>query len=151
MSSFPTQAYIREIFAHLERGDGAAFYENVADDVSWTVMGSHALSGHFPDKKTFLSTSAGPIVAVIDGPLNLQVRRVIGGETEDWAVIELLADAKCKNGRCLPLIRVSRTGLNVSRANPSGQAWSTIIHTLGPRVGKTARLSRCESIWMGCS
>ena len=29
---------VREIFKGLENGDGAAFFEQVADDVDWTAM-----------------------------------------------------------------------------------------------------------------
>ena len=32
---------VRKIFQGLERGDGAAFFQHVADDVDWTVMGTH--------------------------------------------------------------------------------------------------------------
>ena len=33
--------HVREIFKELENGDGAAFFELVADDVARTVMGTH--------------------------------------------------------------------------------------------------------------
>jgi ketosteroid isomerase-like protein len=36
-----TSESVREIFKGLENGDGAAFFERVADDVDWTVMGTH--------------------------------------------------------------------------------------------------------------
>jgi hypothetical protein len=39
---------VRSIFAGLERGDGDAFFEHVADDVDWTVMGTHPFAGHYP-------------------------------------------------------------------------------------------------------
>lgn len=38
---------VREIFKGLETGDGAAFFEHVADDVDWTMMGTHPLAGHY--------------------------------------------------------------------------------------------------------
>ena len=33
-----THERVREIFTGLEKGDGAGFFEHVADDVVWTVM-----------------------------------------------------------------------------------------------------------------
>jgi hypothetical protein len=36
-----TSDRVREIFKGLENGDGDAFFERVADDVDWTVMGTH--------------------------------------------------------------------------------------------------------------
>lgn len=98
-SQFPTKKQIRDIFAHLTRGDADAFYKNVAEDVHWTVMGTHALSGSYNSKSSFLSTSASRITAVLDGPIKLEIRSVIGGEVEEWAVIEMVANAKCKNGK----------------------------------------------------
>ena len=44
--------YIRGIFAGLEHGDGAAFFDHVADDVDWTVMGAHPLAGHYAARRT---------------------------------------------------------------------------------------------------
>jgi ketosteroid isomerase-like protein len=41
-----TSDRVREIFKGLEYGDGAAFFEHVADNVDWTVMGTHPLAGH---------------------------------------------------------------------------------------------------------
>jgi hypothetical protein len=42
---------VREIFKGLEAGDGAAFFTHVAEDVDWTVMGTHPLAGHYLSKK----------------------------------------------------------------------------------------------------
>jgi ketosteroid isomerase-like protein len=36
-----------------ESGDGAAFFEHVADDVDWPVMGTHPLDGHYLSKRAF--------------------------------------------------------------------------------------------------
>jgi hypothetical protein len=44
---------IREIFKGLENGDGAAFFEHVADNVDWIVEGTHPLAGHYRSKKAF--------------------------------------------------------------------------------------------------
>src|SRR5271169_2241068 len=50
-----TSDRVRNIFKGLENGDGAAFFEQVADDVDWTVMGTHPLAGHYPSKKAFIA------------------------------------------------------------------------------------------------
>jgi ketosteroid isomerase-like protein len=36
---------VRSIFADLEHGLGSGFFRHVADDVDWTVMGTHPLAG----------------------------------------------------------------------------------------------------------
>ncbi|KAI9744331.1 MAG: hypothetical protein M1818_002483 [Claussenomyces sp. TS43310] len=97
-TQYPSKAHIRDVFAHLTRAEAQEFYKHVADDVDWTVMGTHALSGHYTDKKSFLEKSVARVSAVLEGPLRLRVRNVIGGEVEEWAVVEMTADATCKNG-----------------------------------------------------
>jgi hypothetical protein len=46
-----TSDSVREIFKGLENGDGAAFFEHVADNVDWIVEGTHPLAGHYFSKK----------------------------------------------------------------------------------------------------
>ncbi|KAI1661783.1 hypothetical protein F4813DRAFT_385455 [Daldinia decipiens] len=101
-SPYPTKARIREIFAHLTAGDAPTFYTHVADDVDWTIMGSHALSGHYSDKATLMSKALSRIGSLFDSPMKLRITGVIGGEVEEWAVVEMAADGICKNGK-LPL------------------------------------------------
>ncbi|KAF4618381.1 hypothetical protein G7Y89_g14921 [Cudoniella acicularis] len=97
-SPYPTKSQIHQIFTHLTNNNPTAFYAHVSDDANWTVMGSHILSAHYTTKASFLSSSLARISAVIDGGLNLKIVSIIGGETEEWAVVEMLADARCKNG-----------------------------------------------------
>ena len=41
---------VRKLFRGLENGDGDAFFAHVADDVDWTVEGTHPLAGHYHSK-----------------------------------------------------------------------------------------------------
>jgi uncharacterized protein len=97
---YPSKALIREIFSHLATGDSSSFYAHVSNSVGWTVMGTHSLSGHYSSKEAFLSSSLSTIANAIDGPMKLRVTSIIGGETEEWAVVEMEAveGTKCKNG-----------------------------------------------------
>ena len=47
--------YVKSLFANLESGKSDAFFEHVADDVNWTVMGSHPLAGTYYTKADFLA------------------------------------------------------------------------------------------------
>jgi len=60
-----TSESVREIFKGLENGDGAAFFERVADDVDWTVMGTHPLAGHYPSKKAFVEGTFSKLSQVL--------------------------------------------------------------------------------------
>ncbi len=49
------EAAVRRIFSHLESGAGDAFFAHVADDVDWTVQGTHPLAGRYRTKTDFVS------------------------------------------------------------------------------------------------
>jgi len=49
-----TPDLVRKVFQRPENGDGAAFFEHVADDVDWIVMGTHPLAGHSLSDKAFI-------------------------------------------------------------------------------------------------
>src|SRR6202453_918299 len=52
-----THERVSEIFKGLENGDGASFFQNVAENVDWTVMGTHPLAGHYLSKKAFIDAT----------------------------------------------------------------------------------------------
>lgn len=45
------------------------------------------LSRRYTSKAEFMAGSLAPMARVMDGPLKLDVRAVIGGEVEEWAVV----------------------------------------------------------------
>jgi hypothetical protein len=47
--------YVNSLFANLENGNSDAFFEHVADDINWTVMGTHPLAGDYHSKADFLT------------------------------------------------------------------------------------------------
>lgn len=87
---------IAALFAHLEQGDGAAFFAHVADDVDWTVMGTHPLAGHYHSKQEFLAgTFARLHKVLIDGTQLSTENILIDG---DWAIVELRSMATARDG-----------------------------------------------------
>ena len=91
-----TPERIREIFKSLENSDAASFFEHVADDVDWTVMGTHPLAGHYDSKKAFLEGTFAKLDQVLPKgtQLNMEGLLVKGNE----AVVELHSLATAKNG-----------------------------------------------------
>jgi ketosteroid isomerase-like protein len=87
---------VRSIFAGLEHGDGAAFFAHVADDVDWTVMGTHPLAGRYRSKAAFKAATFDKLAKVLPAGAELRVTAVaIGG---DVAVVELVSGATARNG-----------------------------------------------------
>jgi len=91
-----TSEGVREIFKGLENGDGAAFFERVADDVDWTVMGTHPLAGHYASKKAFVEGTFAKLSQVLPKGTQLHVVDLI--VKGDQAVVELHSLATAKNG-----------------------------------------------------
>ena len=87
---------VREIFKGLENGDGAAFFKQVADDVDWTVMGTHPLAGHYLSKKDFIAGTFAKLGQVLPKGAQLIVEHLL--VKDDQAVVELHSLATAKNG-----------------------------------------------------
>lgn len=91
-----THERVREIFQGLENGDGAAFFQNVDDNVDWTVMGTHPLAGHYLSKKAFIDATFAKLGKVLPNGAQLHTENVI--VEGDQAVVELHSLATAKNG-----------------------------------------------------
>jgi hypothetical protein len=87
---------VREIFKGLENGDGAAFFDYVADNVDWIVEGTHPLAGHYLSKKAFIDGTFAKLAKVLPQGTELHVEHVL--VSGDWAVVELHSLATAKNG-----------------------------------------------------
>ena len=87
---------VRSIFVDLEQGDGDAFFEHVADDVDWTVMGTHPLAGQYSSKNAFKQGTFSKLGKVLPKGAQLRVTNVI--VAGDTAVVELVSDAIARNG-----------------------------------------------------
>jgi uncharacterized protein len=87
---------VREIFKGLESGDGAAFFDHVADNVDWTVEGTHPLAGHYLSKKDFIEGTFAKLGQVLPQGAQLHTEHVI--VQADQAVVELHSLATAKNG-----------------------------------------------------
>jgi ketosteroid isomerase-like protein len=91
-----TSDSVREIFKGLENGDGAAFFEHVADNVDWIVEGTHPLAGHYLSKKAFIEGTFAKLSQVLPNGAQLHVEDLLVKDNE--AVVELHSLATAKNG-----------------------------------------------------
>ena len=91
-----TSATVRRIFAHLEAGSGDQFFEHVADDVDWTVEGTHPLAGRYRSKSAFVASTFARLNKILPGGTQLHVQNVL--MDGKWAVVELKSHATALNG-----------------------------------------------------
>ena len=82
-----TSESVREIFKGLENGDGAAFFEHVADNVDWIVEGTHPLAGHYRSKRAFIEGTFAKLAQVLPHGAQLHVEDLI--VKDDEAAVEL--------------------------------------------------------------
>jgi uncharacterized protein len=87
---------VRDIFKNLEAHNEAAFFDHVADDVDWTVEGTHPLAGHYHSKADFLAHTFEKLAKVLPHGTELHTEHVL--VSGDWAVVELHSLATAKNG-----------------------------------------------------
>ena len=95
-ASAVTPESVRTLFKNLESGDGAGFFEHVADDVDWTVMGTHPLAGHYSSKAAFTAGTFDKLAKVLPDGAQLTVEHLL--VDDDTAVVELRSGATAENG-----------------------------------------------------
>jgi len=87
---------VRRMFSHLESGSGDIFFEHVADNVDWTVEGTHPLAGRYLSKADFHVHTFARLNKILPGGTQLCVQGVL--TDGDWAVVELRSHAIAKSG-----------------------------------------------------
>jgi ketosteroid isomerase-like protein len=91
-----TLSRVRDIFTNLATGNGSEFFSHVADQVDWTVEGTHPLAGHYCSKADFLAHTFEKLAKVLPQGTQLQVQHTL--VSGDWAVVELRSLASAQNG-----------------------------------------------------
>ena len=87
---------VADAFAAWEDGDYGPFFEIVADDVTWTVIGSTRISGTYHGKQAFLDGAVGPIHDALAGPIRASVVNVF--EDGDHVVLQWTGESTIKSG-----------------------------------------------------
>jgi uncharacterized protein len=58
-----------QAFQPWERGNSGPFFDLIADDVTWTVIGTTTVSGIYHTKKEIIDKAFGPLLDRLDGSL----------------------------------------------------------------------------------
>ncbi len=89
--------YVRSLFANLENGRTDAFFDHVAEDVNWTVMGTHPLAGTYHTKADFLAHTFARLNKLLKEGVVLRVTNLlVDGDT---AVVELQSLSTALSGK----------------------------------------------------
>ena len=89
--------YVRSLFANLENRRTDVFFDHVAENVTWTVMGTHPLAGTYHTKDDFLAHTFARLNKLLKEGVILRVTNLlVDGDT---AVVELQSLSTALNGK----------------------------------------------------
>ena len=87
-----------ELFKYLlDREQLPLFFESVSDDVRWTVLGTHPVSGTFYGKAELIEGAFRRMDAMMQGSVRLEVREI--HDAGDVVVVELVSYATTRDGQ----------------------------------------------------
>jgi uncharacterized protein len=89
--------YVESLFANLENGKSDAFFEHVADDVNWTVMGTHPLASTYHTKADFLAHTFARLDKLLKEGVLLRVTNIM--VDGDSAAVEMESLSTALNGK----------------------------------------------------
>jgi ketosteroid isomerase-like protein len=92
-----TKEYVQNLFHFLETDDNSHFFDKVADDVNWTVMGTHPLAGMYHSKTDFIVNTFIRLNKILRDGVILKVKNII--VQDETAVVELEAISTAMNGK----------------------------------------------------
>jgi ketosteroid isomerase-like protein len=91
------KALLRRVYEEISKGNPALLMETLADDVSWTIIGTTALSGTFRGKQEVIDKLAVPLRARLDGPIVFTLDDFIA--EGDQVVMRARGRATAKSGK----------------------------------------------------
>ena len=95
-----TTEYVNRLFENLSTGNESAFFVNVADDVHWTVMGTHPLAGVYKSKEDFLKNDFERLAKVLKGEGIMKIDHTF--VSGNIAVVEMTQTSTALNGKPYP-------------------------------------------------
>ena len=96
MSTAENKKLILDAFAAWARGDGNAFFNLLAEDVRWTVIGSTPVSRTYSSRDAFVEGAVKPLTAKLAGPIVPTVRDIIA--EGDKVALQWEGRSSAKNG-----------------------------------------------------
>lgn len=97
MGATENKKLIQDVFAAWAKGGGGAFFNILADDVRWTVIGTSPVSRTYTSKQAFLEGATKPLSAKLAGPIQPTVRNIIA--EGDNVVLQWEGKAASKSGK----------------------------------------------------
>jgi len=91
------KARVRAAFEPWEQGDGAPIFDLVAEDVTWTVIGTTPVSGVYHSKTALIEHAFGPLLARLEGPLKTKFIDIAA--EDDKVILRFASTGIAKGGK----------------------------------------------------
>ncbi|MDO8870113.1 MAG: ketosteroid isomerase [Methanobacteriaceae archaeon] len=92
-----THEKVKNLFNHLKTGQNELFFQQVAPDVKWTVMGNHPLAGTYHSKDDFILHTFGRLNKILKEGVILEVKNIY--IDVDVAIVEMESLSTALNGK----------------------------------------------------
>ena len=97
MSEYENKKIVERFFEAGNRGDMETCFKLIADDISWTNIGTTAYSGTFQGKEELTEKLLGPLFGQLKAGIHTRVQRLIA--EGDHVVAQTSGTAETTNGR----------------------------------------------------
>lgn len=97
MRTTENKQLMRDIFAEFAQGQSARFVDSMADDFSWTMLGTTAWSGTYGGKRAVLEVLLPALRAKMEGRIKTKAHRFHADG--DYVVVEASGDNLTKAGK----------------------------------------------------
>ena len=97
MSAEANKDIVRSFYEAGNRGDFDACFDMVADDVTWTNIGTTALSGTYSGKAELMEKLLGPLFGQLEAGISSTIDALIA--EDDWVVALTSGTATTKDGQ----------------------------------------------------
>ncbi|MCP3967854.1 MAG: ketosteroid isomerase [Lentisphaerae bacterium] len=88
---------VSALFENLQTNNAETFFNRVADDVHWTVIGTHPLAGEYYSKELFLDATFKRLNKILKEGVVLRVKHLyLDGNT---AIVEMESLSTAANGK----------------------------------------------------
>jgi uncharacterized protein len=92
-----TSNQVENIFNYIDNGENEKFFEHVADDVCWKVMGTHPLAGIYHSRQDFLTHTFIRLNKILKEGVVLKVINII--VQGNIAAVEMESFSTTLNGK----------------------------------------------------
>ena len=97
MSASENKQLLQHIYTELSKGNSSPFLENLAEDVSWTIMGTTRWSKTYEGKQAILTELLGPLFAQFADQYAATAHRFIA--EDDLVAVEVSGRVNTKSGK----------------------------------------------------